>query len=171
MYFHTILDHLSSILFSRLNGISLDELQLECSWKNYISGSRVTLKVEGLLMEGAYIDTNGTLHENLADSPVLSRVPNCHMAWMSEVNIIIYGILKTFFLLFIVQTRFHWLKMLLEKARKIWRIVTIRSNSSFYEIPSFFSLFRIQKITFITCLSLIASIRLFPIPCVETLFQ
>lgn len=131
MYFHTILGHSSSILFSRLSGISLDELQLECSWKNYISGSRVTLKVEGLLMEGAYIDTNGTLHENLADSPVLSRVPNCQMAWMSEVKHHNIWNITNFLIIFIIRIRFYWLKMLCEKARHIRHIVTLRSNSSY----------------------------------------
>lgn len=73
----------------RLNGVSLDNLQLECSWKNYIKGSKVALIVESLLLEGAYMDANGTLHENSADSSVLSRVPDLQIAWVSNVSVIL----------------------------------------------------------------------------------
>lgn len=71
---------------NRLTREPLDNLVLECSWKSTVKDAKVTLTVEGLLIEGAYFNVN-SLCENTANSPTLSTVPNFKIAWVPSVSV------------------------------------------------------------------------------------
>ena len=64
--------------------ISMDDLKLVNSWSRggSISGSKVTIKVEGLMVEGAIFD--GKLVPTSHDSPTYSLAPTCTMAWVPK---------------------------------------------------------------------------------------
>ena len=67
-----------------LNRISMDDLKLVNSWSRggSISGSKVSIKVEGLMVEGAIFD--GKLVPTSHDSPTYSLAPTCTMAWVPK---------------------------------------------------------------------------------------
>jgi len=66
--------------------IPMDKLKLSCTWKeDKVTGAKHKVKIEGLQLEGCTFD--GTkLHENLRDSPSISSVPVCTLAWLPKEN-------------------------------------------------------------------------------------
>lgn len=58
---------------------------MECTWKSYIPNAKVTLTIENLFIEGAFVDPSGGLQENSSDSPVSSKVPDLKVAWIPNV--------------------------------------------------------------------------------------
>ena len=62
----------------------MDDLKLVNSWSRggSISGSKVSIKVEGLMVEGAIFD--GKLVPTSHDSPTYSLAPTCTMAWVPK---------------------------------------------------------------------------------------
>nr|CAB3240329.1 cytoplasmic dynein 2 heavy chain 1-like [Phallusia mammillata] len=68
---------------ARESHVSMDELKFVCSWKGTVSASKVTVKIGNLQLEGCSFD--GTrLSENQRDSPTVSAVPSCYVAWVRK---------------------------------------------------------------------------------------
>lgn len=66
---------------------SMDSLKFACSWKGGISGASKTIKLGGLQLEGCSFDGQ-KLSENQRDSPSISAVPPCVVAWIPQVSIL-----------------------------------------------------------------------------------
>ena len=64
---------------------AMDSLKFVCSWKGSVSGARLAVKVGGLQLEGCTFDGQ-RLSENQRDSPIVSSIPNCVVAWIPKVN-------------------------------------------------------------------------------------
>ena len=62
----------------------MDSLKFGCSWKGSIAGARQSVKIGGLQLEGCVFDGN-RLSENQRDSPIVSSIPSCVMAWIPKV--------------------------------------------------------------------------------------
>ena len=62
----------------------MDSLKFACSWKSGVHGARLPIKVPGLLLEGCTFD-GSRLSENQRDSPIISSIPDCVMAWIPKV--------------------------------------------------------------------------------------
>ncbi|XP_055023019.1 cytoplasmic dynein 2 heavy chain 1 [Boleophthalmus pectinirostris] len=68
---------------ARSMGCSMDSLVFATSWKTHIVQAKLQVKVGGLQLEGCSFD--GThLSENQHDSPSVSAVPPCYMAWVPQ---------------------------------------------------------------------------------------
>uniref|UniRef100_A0A8C5PSW1 Dynein cytoplasmic 2 heavy chain 1 n=1 Tax=Leptobrachium leishanense TaxID=445787 RepID=A0A8C5PSW1_9ANUR len=63
---------------------SMDNLKFVASWKGKIRDAKLQVKISGLQLEGCSFDGN-SLSENQHDSPSVSVVPSCYMAWISQV--------------------------------------------------------------------------------------
>ncbi|XP_041920571.1 cytoplasmic dynein 2 heavy chain 1 [Alosa sapidissima] len=68
---------------ARSMGCSMDSLKFVASWRNSISAATLQVKVGGLKLEGCSFDGN-RLSENQHDSPSVSAVPSCYMAWIPQ---------------------------------------------------------------------------------------
>ncbi|KAL6471906.1 hypothetical protein MHYP_G00205560 [Metynnis hypsauchen] len=68
---------------ARSMGCSMDSLKFVASWKSQIPGAKLQVKVGGLQLEGCKFDGN-RLSENQHDSPSVSAVPACYMAWIPQ---------------------------------------------------------------------------------------
>jgi len=64
---------------------SMDSLKFACSWSGSISGARVSVKIGKLQLEGCSFD-GSRLSENLRDSPSVSEIPPCVVAWIPKVT-------------------------------------------------------------------------------------
>lgn len=62
---------------------SMDSLKFVASWKSRITGAQQQVKIGGLQLEGCSFDGN-RLSENQHDSPSVSAVPPCYMAWIPQ---------------------------------------------------------------------------------------
>ncbi|CAH1776602.1 unnamed protein product [Owenia fusiformis] len=63
--------------------VSMDSLKFTVSWKGSISNAKIMVKLGGLQLEGCTFD--GTrLSENQRDSPSVSAVPDCVVAWIPK---------------------------------------------------------------------------------------
>ncbi|KAL3878520.1 hypothetical protein ACJMK2_030860 [Sinanodonta woodiana] len=62
---------------------SMDNLKFACSWKGAIQGSRSSVKIGGLQLEGCTFD-GSRLSENQRDSPSISAIPPCVVAWIKD---------------------------------------------------------------------------------------
>ena len=62
----------------------MDSLKFACSWKGNISGARTSIRIGGLQLEGCTFDGQ-RLSENQRDSPSVSGVPVCAVAWIPKV--------------------------------------------------------------------------------------
>uniref|UniRef100_A0A8C5PP60 Cytoplasmic dynein 2 heavy chain 1 n=1 Tax=Leptobrachium leishanense TaxID=445787 RepID=A0A8C5PP60_9ANUR len=62
---------------------SMDNLKFVASWKGKIRDAKLQVKISGLQLEGCSFDGN-SLSENQHDSPSVSVVPSCYMAWISQ---------------------------------------------------------------------------------------
>ncbi|XP_017286523.1 cytoplasmic dynein 2 heavy chain 1 isoform X3 [Kryptolebias marmoratus] len=70
---------------ARSMGCSMDSLAFVSSWKSPIAQAKLQVKVGGLQLEGCWFD--GThLSENQHNSPSVSAVPPCYMAWVPQTS-------------------------------------------------------------------------------------
>ncbi|XP_052794024.1 cytoplasmic dynein 2 heavy chain 1-like isoform X3 [Mya arenaria] len=75
-------------------GCSMDSLKFCCSWKGSLQGAKFNVKIGGLQLEGCSFD--GTrLSENQQDSPSISAIPPCVVAWVKDDAPDPYGIDET----------------------------------------------------------------------------
>lgn len=68
---------------ARSMGCSMDSLGFATSWKTNIVQAKLQVKVGGLQLEGCSFD-GAHLSENQHDSPSVSAVPPCYMAWVPQ---------------------------------------------------------------------------------------
>ncbi|KAF3692878.1 Cytoplasmic dynein 2 heavy chain 1 [Channa argus] len=68
---------------ARTMGCSMDSLEFVSSWRSPIAEAKLQVKVGGLQLEGCSFD-GVHLIENQHDSPTVSAVPPCYMAWISK---------------------------------------------------------------------------------------
>lgn len=70
---------------ARSMGCSMDSLKFVASWKSPIAEAQLQVKVGGLQLEGCSFD-GVRLSENQHDSPSVSAVPACYMAWIAQCS-------------------------------------------------------------------------------------
>ncbi|KAG8584671.1 hypothetical protein GDO81_004716 [Engystomops pustulosus] len=75
---------------ARTMNCSMDNLRFVASWKGRIHDAKLQVKISGLQLEGCCFDGNH-LSENQHDSPSVSVVPPCYMAWISQQSTGIYS--------------------------------------------------------------------------------
>nr|XP_046169714.1 cytoplasmic dynein 2 heavy chain 1-like [Oncorhynchus gorbuscha] len=75
---------------ARSMGCSMDSLKFVSSWKSPITEAQLQVKVGGLQLEGCSFD-GARLFENRHDSPSVSAVPACYMAWIAQCSSGSYG--------------------------------------------------------------------------------
>ncbi|XP_071781183.2 cytoplasmic dynein 2 heavy chain 1 [Centroberyx gerrardi] len=68
---------------ARSMGCSMDSLMFVSSWRSPIAEAKLQVKVGGLQLEGCSFD-GVRLSENQHDSPSVSAVPPCCMAWVTQ---------------------------------------------------------------------------------------
>ncbi|CAL8361611.1 unnamed protein product [Merluccius merluccius] len=68
---------------ARSMNCSMDSLKFATSWRSPIQEARLQVKVGGLQLEGCSFD-GAHLSENQHDSPSVSAVPPCYMAWVTH---------------------------------------------------------------------------------------
>ncbi|XP_019385809.1 PREDICTED: cytoplasmic dynein 2 heavy chain 1 [Crocodylus porosus] len=68
---------------ARVMGFSMDSLKFTASWKGRIQEAKLQVKISGLQLEGCSFDGN-RLSENQHDSPSVSSVLPCYMAWIAQ---------------------------------------------------------------------------------------
>ncbi|XP_069664408.1 cytoplasmic dynein 2 heavy chain 1 isoform X2 [Haliaeetus albicilla] len=68
---------------ARIMSCSVDSLKFTASWKGRIQEGKLQVKISGLQLEGCSFDGN-RLSENLHDSPSVSSVLPCYMAWIPQ---------------------------------------------------------------------------------------
>jgi hypothetical protein len=59
----------------------MDNLKFCCSWKGSLQGAKFNVKIGGLQLEGCSFD-GSRLSENQRDSPSISGIPPCMVAWI-----------------------------------------------------------------------------------------
>lgn len=64
-------------------GCSMDSLKFAVSWRGGVQGAKTQVKVGGLQLEGCSFD-GSRLSENQRDSPSVSAVPPCQVAWIPK---------------------------------------------------------------------------------------
>ncbi|MED6252087.1 hypothetical protein ATANTOWER_006838, partial [Ataeniobius toweri] len=69
---------------ARSIGCSMDSLVFLSSWRSPVAQAKIQVKVGGLQLEGCRFD-GVHLSENQHDSPSVSAVPACHMAWAPQL--------------------------------------------------------------------------------------
>ncbi|XP_068122972.1 cytoplasmic dynein 2 heavy chain 1 isoform X2 [Hyperolius riggenbachi] len=74
---------------ARTMNCSMDNLRFVASWKGRIPDAKLQVKISGLQLEGCSFDGN-RLSENQHDSPSVSMVPSCYMAWVTQQSSGIY---------------------------------------------------------------------------------
>ncbi|KAM9317805.1 cytoplasmic dynein 2 heavy chain 1 [Pholidichthys leucotaenia] len=68
---------------ARSMGCSMDSLVFVSSWRSPVAQAKLQVKVGGLQLEGCSFD-GAHLCENRHDSPSVSAVPPCYMAWVPQ---------------------------------------------------------------------------------------
>ncbi|KAA0702385.1 Cytoplasmic dynein 2 heavy chain 1 [Triplophysa tibetana] len=68
---------------ARLMCCSMDSLKFVTSWRGQITEAKLQVKVGGLQLEGCSFD-GSRLAESHHDSPIVSAVPACYMAWIPQ---------------------------------------------------------------------------------------
>ena len=63
----------------------MDNLKFVSSWRGGIQGSKLPIKLGGIQLEGCSFDGN-RLSENQHDSPSVSAIPPCVVAWVTKVT-------------------------------------------------------------------------------------
>ncbi len=63
----------------------MDNLKFTASWRGSIAGAKIQLKIGGLQLEGCTFD-GSQLSENQRDSPSVSEIPACVVAWIAKVT-------------------------------------------------------------------------------------
>ncbi|XP_076467409.1 LOW QUALITY PROTEIN: cytoplasmic dynein 2 heavy chain 1-like [Babylonia areolata] len=71
-------------------GCSMDSLKLVSSWRGGVQGSPLPIKVGGIQLEGCSFD-GSRLSENQHDSPSVSSIPPCVLAWVTKDSPDPYG--------------------------------------------------------------------------------
>uniref|UniRef100_A0A3B4GDC8 Cytoplasmic dynein 2 heavy chain 1 n=1 Tax=Pundamilia nyererei TaxID=303518 RepID=A0A3B4GDC8_9CICH len=71
---------------ARTMSCSMDSLVFVSSWRSPIAQAKLQVKIGGLQLEGCSFD-GVHLCENQHDSPSVSAVPTCYMAWVPQVCI------------------------------------------------------------------------------------
>ncbi|KAK3100036.1 hypothetical protein FSP39_013759 [Pinctada imbricata] len=71
-------------------GCSMDSLKFACSWRGNIQGAKSMVKIGGLQLEGCSFD-GSRLSENQRDSPSVSAIPPCVVAWIPKESPDPYG--------------------------------------------------------------------------------
>lgn len=66
-------------------GCSMDSLKFGASWRGGVQGAKTQVKIGGLQLEGCSFD-GARLSENQRDSPSVSAIPPCHVAWIPKVS-------------------------------------------------------------------------------------
>ena len=64
---------------------SMDNLKFSCTWSSTIQGATFPVKLSGIQLEGCTFD-GSRLVENQRDSPIVSSIPDCIVAWVTKVN-------------------------------------------------------------------------------------
>ncbi|XP_041357041.1 cytoplasmic dynein 2 heavy chain 1-like isoform X2 [Gigantopelta aegis] len=72
---------------------SMDSLKFACTWQGSIQGARTTIRIGGLQLEGCSFD-GSRLSENQRDSPSISAIPPCSVAWIPKEAPEPYGLDK-----------------------------------------------------------------------------
>ena len=68
----------------------MDNLKFVSSWRGGIQGSKLPIKLGGIQLEGCSFD--GTrLSENQHDSPSVSAIPPCAVAWVTKVCVYLFS--------------------------------------------------------------------------------
>ena len=63
----------------------MDALVLNASWSGEIKhGKNISLKITGLQLEGCLFE-GGRLSESASNSPSVSALPPCYIAWIPQV--------------------------------------------------------------------------------------
>ncbi|KAM4699205.1 cytoplasmic dynein 2 heavy chain 1 [Discoglossus pictus] len=75
---------------ARAMNCSMDSLKFVASWKGRIQEAKLQVKISGLHLEGCSFDGH-RLSENQHDSPSVSMVPSCYMAWIPQQSIGTYS--------------------------------------------------------------------------------
>ncbi|XP_063807614.1 cytoplasmic dynein 2 heavy chain 1 isoform X2 [Pseudophryne corroboree] len=75
---------------ARTMNCSMDNLRFVASWKGRIPDAKLQVKISGLQLEGCSFDGN-SLFENEHNSPSVSLVPPCYMAWISQQSVGTYS--------------------------------------------------------------------------------
>nr|XP_014347414.1 PREDICTED: cytoplasmic dynein 2 heavy chain 1 [Latimeria chalumnae] len=68
---------------ARVMGCSMDSLKFVASWKGQLQDAKLQVKIGGLQLEGCSFDGKRLL-ENQHDSPSVSSVLPCYMAWIPQ---------------------------------------------------------------------------------------
>ncbi|XP_053561557.1 cytoplasmic dynein 2 heavy chain 1 [Bombina bombina] len=68
---------------ARAMNCSMDNLRFVASWKGRLQEAKLQVKISGLRLEGCSFD-GIRLSENQHDSPSVSMVPPCYMAWIPQ---------------------------------------------------------------------------------------
>ena len=64
----------------------MDSLKFVCTWsRDGVRGAKFSIKVGGLQLEGCSFD-GSRLSQNLRDSPSVSEIPPCSVAWIAKVS-------------------------------------------------------------------------------------
>ncbi|XP_073719558.1 cytoplasmic dynein 2 heavy chain 1 [Misgurnus anguillicaudatus] len=71
---------------ARLMSCSMDSLKFVTSWRGQITEAKLQVKVGGLQLEGCSFDGH-RLAESQHDSPSVSAVPACYMAWIPQTAV------------------------------------------------------------------------------------
>uniref|UniRef100_A0A3Q0T4R8 Cytoplasmic dynein 2 heavy chain 1 n=1 Tax=Amphilophus citrinellus TaxID=61819 RepID=A0A3Q0T4R8_AMPCI len=74
---------------ARTMSCSMDSLVFVSSWRSPVAQAKLQVKIGGLQLEGCSFD-GVRLCENQHDSPSVSAVPQCYMAWVPQVCICFY---------------------------------------------------------------------------------
>ena len=64
---------------------SMDSLKFACTWRGSIQGARASVRIGGIQLEGCSFD-GSRLSENQRDSPTVSEIPVCTVAWVPKVS-------------------------------------------------------------------------------------
>ncbi|XP_064610087.1 cytoplasmic dynein 2 heavy chain 1-like isoform X3 [Liolophura sinensis] len=75
-------------------GCSMDSLKFTCSWKGSIQGTKISVRIGGLQLEGCSFD-GSRLSENQRDSPSVAAIPPCVVAWVPKDTPDPYGLDST----------------------------------------------------------------------------
>ncbi|KAL8191059.1 UNVERIFIED_CONTAM: Cytoplasmic dynein 2 heavy chain 1 [Gekko kuhli] len=76
---------------ARVMSCSVDSLKFTASWKGQIREAKLQVQITGLQLEGCSFDGN-RLSENQHDSPSVSSVLPCYMAWIPQKDCICFSL-------------------------------------------------------------------------------
>ena len=80
-----IVDQILAPSHYRAQGCAMDSLKFACSWRGGVTGAKLPVKLGGLQLEGCTFD-GSHLSETQSDSPIVSAIPPCVIAWIPKVG-------------------------------------------------------------------------------------